>query len=334
MSSNDDFHYEGLPENSRFECDDPEYQSFMEEEFSMIPSDLPDLNLDDEQNSLSEKQNANQTRSGNEVSRQQVSAEETKCSARPGVSRSGVPFKLPINADIIDLDSIELIQTPVVSAKDKEQPVVLDDIPSYAIKKEDGEEVFPWRDMGPRVIELSDSDDGETRQPSPRAVAAKPNLPISNACSPNQQRTVREVPVSVQRNSSLMTSDLMRKVQTQFAARALGRIRTAGAGSIFHGPAPVPNQSSADSDDHENAWMNVNNDLNTEVDHAKKFASLKSNYMSRKRAGRVTFKEEVIFFAAERAEDARLRRQEADLTQSREAVDRYLFPPPILRIYC
>ena len=303
-----------LPENSRFESDDPEYQKFVDEEFFVLPSDLPEPTLIGGQTSLLETQtiNADQTLSGKEVSKEeQATSQSSICSTQQTTPRSSMTIELPANAKIIDSNSVKLIQTSAVSIKSKEQPNVLDDYPS---KQEDDERLSLCRDMGSGIIEVSDSDE-ESRQHSSRAVAAEQNIP--------------GVPASIKQNKHpLMNPDLMQKLQKRYAARALGQSIPVGAGSIFKGTRPNPiqqsdepsNEALDDDEEDEYAWMKINDEVNMDPDPARTFANLKSCYVRNKRAGLVTFEEEVEFLKAEITENARVRRQKVDLGQSREAL--------------
>lgn len=228
------------PSDFRIEGEDHEYEDFMGDRFPTAPPDLPNPLLDDE-------------------------------TIIQNYSRS----KSPNNAEIIDLDAIEpsnqrsfwdVRDFESEVAKTEEHPIIIvDDIPSHTIKKEDAQEPFSWRDMGTKVIELFDSDD-ET------AV-----LPHSDQSILNSRNTKARSKISALLGSATRARDSpidkakMLEIQKNYIARALDKRVPSGASAVFKAGQPLPDQSVTDGGDDQHAWMKAM--VNYDTDAAATFVS-------------------------------------------------------------
>lgn len=195
--------------------------------------------------------------------------------------------------------------------------------------KQESEEEWTWTEMPREVIQLSDSEDETTKEP-PKITSADRSNQVE---LPDQAALSQPIPASALSESMLRSNikDKMAKrnpidrerllqIQKLYAERALGRAVIVGAGGIFKGSQG----SAANIPEDELAWMNSTVDPNEDADAAKEFAETKARYNRKKRAGRNSFEEDVLFMKAESAEKARLKRLDDDYHRARGPVYEYV----------
>ena len=236
---------------------------------------------------------------------------------------------MPKHIDLIDSDEEPEDTVRIISAN----PI--------AIKQED-EEGWTWAEMEREVIELSDAE-GE--------VVAKQPLNSSPIQDSNRAVPLEAAPAPALTSTSMLRASNIKtkrtpadharllQIQKMYAERALGKTVVVGAGGIFKGA-----QSSAENAntnrmaidvgvvDDELAWMNNGVDPNDDADAAVKFAETKTRYNRKKRAGRNTFEDDILFMKAESAENSRLKRLDDDYQRARGPVYRYFSSSPSRRM--
>lgn len=250
---------EGSPGDFRIEGEDHEYEDFMGDKFLTVPPDLPEPVLDHEIIRLTGKTSTD--------------AEQTylseKKSPREKHFQNHSRFKSPNKTEIIDLDSIEpsnqrsfwdVRDFESEVAKTEEHPIIIvDDIPSHTIKREDTQEPFSWRDMGSKVIELFDSDD-ET------AVLPDSDLFILHSQSTKSRSKISALLSSATRaRDSPIDNAKMLEIQRKYIARALDKRIPSGAGAVFKAGQSQPDQSVTDGGEDQHAWMKAMVDYDTDA---------------------------------------------------------------------
>lgn len=182
----------------------------------------------------------------------------------------GSPFDVQIEGENFEYEDSVGDTFPITPpdlpspVKAEEQPVIIvDDIPSHTIKKEDVEEPFPWRDMGSNIIELLESDDEPVVLPrsdlsnmNSESTKLRPNIPalLSSATR------VRDSP----RDTAKML-----EIQRKCVERILDKSIPSSA--IFKGRQPPPDQSATDGEEDQHAWMKA--DVEFDTDAAATFVS-------------------------------------------------------------
>ena len=226
------------------------------------------------------------------------------------------------------------------------------------IKQEQEKEDWTWAAMQSGVIELSDSDDDNVVKSPPTVSTTEPKkhvVPSEEAEKPEQVEKVKKAqrldqvlqqpeqseqiapsqattgstpnkPVSQVPNvkAKRTPADRAKLLQLQklYAERALGKKVIVGAGNIFKG-AQGPTGSIHAEVENDLAWMDNTADLNDDAEAATEFARVKAKYNRKKRAGRNTFEDDVLFMKADSAEKARLKRLDDDYARDRGPIYRY-----------
>ena len=221
---------------------------------------------------------------------------------------------------------INLIDSDEESDNDKEQSdkIKHNNPNSSAIKREDEEWI--WADIQREVIELSDSENEK-------------GSPTDRLKQPEQNRKSQAAPASAPRYTALSKVKATRapadrakllRMQKMYAERALGRKVIVGAGGIFKGaqtPADIASAALTPVPQVENelAWMNSTADPDEDANAAIEFAQVKAQYNRKKRAGRNSFEDDVLFMKAESAEKARVKRLDDDYHRDHGPVYRHVF---------
>ena len=200
------------------------------------------------------------------------------------------------------------------------------------VKQED-DGAWIWADVERDVIELSEFEGGMAKeQPSTEGDAdiTTHHGALSQTMQPalNHKSMLRIPNIKSKR---IPDHAKLLHMQKMCAERALGKKGVIEAEGIFknlqgssaNGSAQNT-MSSTDIVDDELAWMNNSVDPNEDADAAAKFAEIKRAYNRKKRAGCISFEDDVLFMKAESMENSRLKRLEDDYHHACGPVYRYI----------
>lgn len=338
--------------------DDDDYEDLLGTQFPNDNPDLPLLDLDE--NLLSEP--VEQPVQQRQKLRQAQSPQATNEVGLTQSGRKHRRSQIPDDAEIIDLDAVKpdgtyrnSVQGPQTFVKtEKQDTAVHNNGRTPVIKTEEVEMGFSWKAMPEQCINLVDSDD-EPNNDKDQSDEIEYNDNTHNDANPSaikqeseewtwaeMQREVIELsesedhaasasalsntipPSFIAKRAPADRAKLLR-AQKMYAERALGRRVIAGAGGIFKGAQPPAAPVSVPQEiENELAWMNSAIDPDEDANDATTFAQMKARYNRKKRAGRNSFEDDILFMKAESAEKARIKRLNDDYLRDLGPIYRYI----------
>lgn len=234
-----------------------------------------------------------------------------------------------------------------ITDSDDDQDVInVDEDARVHVKKEPLEVPFQWTDMGQRTIDLSESDaeSGQGTNVKTEGSDASSlwtpmtehsievqdsdleegvNLPPLNQKLPEVSQTVHLGTSALRNQGPSVRIDIsrLREVQQKYAAKNRQEAIVTGAGSIFSEPRSQPGKadgevgisaSGLNLDGDEAELYVLQSYPIAGLIHVVRFRALKANYKAKKKAGKISEEDEILFIIAEKEEKARCKKVMAE----------------------